>query len=77
MKLVFVPIKLTDRLPDFTQRIFFYNSSTEGGYTSEYIPNTEIEVKRGKMKQFKDVQKVKEIIISSNTHWLEPTEIDI
>ena len=47
--IAFMPVKLSDRKPDFTKRIFFYNSRTEDGFISEYIPNQEIEMKKGKL----------------------------
>ncbi len=74
-KMVFTPVKLTDRKPDFSKRIFFYNSKTEGGFMLEYMPNEEIEYKKGKLKELKDIPQMENIIMSSYTHWLEPTKI--
>ena len=75
MGLVYKPVKLSERKPDFTKRIFLYNSTTKDGVISEYIPNQQIEMKKGRLKYLKGIPEAIEIIISSYTHWLEPTII--
>ncbi|QQV91473.1 hypothetical protein M1M25_gp040 [Tenacibaculum phage Gundel_1] len=74
-KLVFVPVKLSERKPDLNQRIFFYNSRTKGGLISEYIPNELIETSKGKLKELKNVKVAVDMIINNHTHWLEPTVV--
>ena len=76
-KLVFIPVRLSERKPDLNQRIFFYNSRTKGGFISEYISNELIETSKGKLKELKNVKTAVDMIINNNTHWLEPKVITL
>lgn len=79
----FRTIKIKDRLPDFGQRIFFFNSTygTHGllptgqqGYVKEYDPNEIIEIKKGKFIEMKDCQIAKDYLLKNFDSWLEPTQ---
>ena len=76
--IIFKPVKLTERLPDFSKNIFFYNSRTEGGaQIMEYSATESIPMKKGKLKNLKDIPDAHKLLLSSNTHWLEQIEINI
>lgn len=71
MEKLFRAIKIKDRMPDLSKNTFFYNERYESGFTKHYDPLEKIEMKKGQMKNLKDVKIATDIILSGFTHWLE------
>ncbi len=75
--MIFKAIKIKDRLPDFNQRIFFFDSKygqgfgIESGHITEYNPNEKIEVRKGQMIEFKDCKLCIDNILQNFDYWLE------
>lgn len=66
-------VNIKDRLPDFGERILFLDENYKGKFMSEYIPNEQIEIKKGKFICIKDSKIATDFISGNFTHWLEPT----
>lgn len=71
MERIFRTVKIKDRLPDFGKRILFLNENYHKEFMSEYLPNQEIEIKKGKFIEIKDCPEALAFIKGNFTHWLE------
>ena len=70
----FRTVKIKDRLPDFGQRILFLDENYDKEFMSEYLPNQEIEIKKGSFIEIKDCPEAIAFIKGNFTHWFE--EVD-
>lgn len=69
----FRAIKTKERLPNFEERVFFYNESYNNykGFIKEYNPTEKIEVKKGVFIEIKDCEIAKQYLINNFEFWLE------
>ena len=74
MERTFRTVSVKERMPDFRERILFTKENYEGGFMSEYQPNQEIEIKKGKFILMKDCPRAIELLKHSFSHWLEEIE---
>lgn len=63
--------KVKDKMPNFGQRVFFFSSTYEGGFISEYQPTEQIPMKKGKFVEIKDCPQALEILKSTYNCWIE------
>ncbi len=68
---IFRTVKVKDRLPDFGKRILFLDENYDKEFMSEYLPNQEIEIKKGSFIEIKDCPEALSFIKNNFTHWLE------
>jgi len=76
MQRYFRTVKVSERLPDFGKRILFLNANYKGEFMSEYIPNEQIPLKKGKFIELKDSSTAIGFIKGNFTHWLEEITIE-
>jgi hypothetical protein len=70
-EILFRMVNIKDRLPNFGERILFLDEGYKGKFMSEYVPNEEIEIKKGKFIEIKDCKIATDFILGNFTHWLE------
>jgi hypothetical protein len=68
---IFIPIRLSDRLPDMGKRVMFLDDNYEGKFMQDYHPNEKIEVKKNKFIEMKECHFATDYLKNNYTHWLE------
>ncbi len=71
MERTFKTVRIKDRLPDLGQRILFLNDKYTGEFMSEYAPDEEIEIKKGKFIEIQHCKTATDYLLNNFTHWLE------
>lgn len=72
-------VDIKQRKPNMGERVLFLDEKYKGGYMKEYLPNEEIEIKRGIFVEIGTVKQITDYLQNNYTHWLEevnypPTE---